>query len=531
MDESASSAEREKLTEVKEPPPKEGKTAAEARILVDDDLCNSNPTFSASANHSQIPYKLTWKDSIKQILACCMIHAVVIQAGINMSFSAILLPQLASDDSKIEINISEASWIASLVTISLPFGSIFVGPLMDRFGRKKIAIATTVPFVLSWLLHYGAYNVWYIYVARVIAGFSSGLSTVCLVYVSEMCHANLRAMLLSLNSVFVSFGILITCALGSYLHWKTVSLIYTVLISATFIGLWFIPESPHWLLSFKCDNLAAAKTLKWLYSDDQFFEREFKRLTQRPDTVSSRSSSNDRAPLLKLRTGFSVYKEPTVYKPVIILCILFLLQQLSGAYVIIFYAVDVFKEIGGHFKGGIDEYTCLVLLGAIRFIMSVISAVISSKVGRRTLLCLSALGMCLCSLVAGLYMYLKEVPQELEKLHISNENDDNITLICVLGYVCFSALGVLVIPWTLIGELLPVRVKGKLGGVIVALAYVFMFVLVKLFPYILKAFRIEFIFFVISIVNLACICFVFFCLPETLGKTFKDIENYFIKRD
>lgn len=243
-------------------------------------------------------------------------------------------------------------------------------------------------------------------------------------------------------------------------------------------------------------------------------------------------NSDENSRLLKIKEDFDLYKQPTVYKPVVILFVLFLFQQLSGGYVIIFYAVDLFREIGGQFQEEIDEYVALVLLGTIRFVMSIISALISKKVGRRFLLCVSGLGMFFTSLVAGFYMYVTIVPQdELKKLNIVKDNqEDNITLICVLGYVCFGSLGYLVIPWTLIGELLPVRVRGKLGGMIIGIAYLMMFVVVKIFPFLLNAVKLQCIFYVISIVNLCGVCFVVVFVPETLGRSFRQIEKYFINK-
>lgn len=143
---------------------------------------------------------------------------------------------------------------------------------------------------------------------------------------------------------------------------------------------------------------------------------------------------------------------------------------------------------------------------------------------------ISGLGMSFTSLVAGLYMYLIAEKEELAKRHIvKDQEEDNVTLICILGYVCFSAIGFLVIPWTLIGELLPLRVRGVLSGVLVAIAYIIMFAIVKVFPFLLASLNIQIIFFGMGVVNLLAVCFVFFFLPETFGKTFAEIEKYFQK--
>lgn len=265
-------------------------------------------------------------------------------------------------------------------------------------------------------------------------------------------------------------------------------------------------------------------------------EKQYQKLIETKNKQSTSAATDDDQPheksfLLKVQHSVNMYSEAVVYKPLIILFLIFLFQQLSGAYAIIFYAVDLFREIGGQFEKGINEYIALVLLGSIRFVIAIVSAFTSKYIGRRTLLMVSGTGMCLCSLIAGIYMYLTVIPpDELAKLNITKvKEDDNIPLFCVLGYVCFSSLGYLVIPWTLVGELLPVKVKGKLSGVLIAAAYILMFGVVKVFPFVLESIKIQCLFYILSVINLCGVCFVFFFLPETLGKSFAEIERYFKK--
>lgn len=66
--------------------------------------------------------------------------------------------------------------------------------------------------------------------------------------------------------------------------------------------------------------------------------------------------------------------QPKVYKPCSVLIILFFFQQISGPYVLIFYAIDLFVKIGKNFGDHINEYGAMLLLGILRFVMSIVCA-------------------------------------------------------------------------------------------------------------------------------------------------------------
>ncbi|KAK9884195.1 hypothetical protein WA026_005149 [Henosepilachna vigintioctopunctata] len=471
---------------------------------------------------------ISLKNCRRQILASCVAFCIVIQVGANMSYSAILLPQL-SDENQFNITRSQASWIASLVAIALPIGSLIFGLLMDALGRRLFTVFTAMLYVISWLFQIFATKLWHIYLARVVAGFTGGLATVAIVYVSEVSHPTFRQAFLSLNSVFVSFGILLCYFFGTLIKWKSTAILMCIAAGLNGVAMLFMPESPFWYIIFKDDYEGAQKSFRWIYQDTEIYRSQYQHLllikAKKRNHTKLKSSVWD-----NIRSSISIYTEKAVYKPTIILLFIFIAQQITGGYVIIFYATDIFRKLDVRNPNqGMSEFAALVLLGVIRFVSSLVSVLISKHLGRRTIMIISGVGMTFCSFCAGLYIYFTSLPnEEISALNITtSDRTYNIAFIFLIGYVAFGSLGFLVIPWTLIGELLPVKVRGVLGGALVSFAYIMMFLSLKVFPSILDTVDIHCIFYAVSILNFISVMFVFFFLPETLGKNFSEIEKYF----
>lgn len=103
--------------------------------------------------------------------------------------------------------------------------------------------------------------------------FILGLTTVSLIYVSEISHPKLRPMLLGLNSVFVSFGILLTSLLGQFFDWHTMAAIFIGGTIFTCLMMLSIPESPYWLATFQKDrNDDIESSLQWIYKSSKVFK-------------------------------------------------------------------------------------------------------------------------------------------------------------------------------------------------------------------------------------------------------------------
>lgn len=74
------------------------------------------------------------------------------------------------------------------------------------------------------------------------------------------------------------------------------------------------------------------------------------------------------------KTFLQLSKQPQNYKPLVILLFMFLFQQLSGCYVLVFYTINIFRNISTDFSERVNENMALILLGTLRLIMSVVAS-------------------------------------------------------------------------------------------------------------------------------------------------------------
>lgn len=249
--------------------------------------------------------------------------------------------------------------------------------------------------------------------------------------------------------------------------------------------------------------------------------------------LSSQTDSEDSTWIENLR-------KPQVFKPLTILFFLFLLQQVSGGYILIFYTLNIFRNLGTEFLNSVDERLALVLVGSIRLVMAMIAAALAQKCNRKALLYVSTIGMGIFAFVAAHQMLHIE---DSHSLFVKRDDNGDIkpneptssannylTLICILGYMLFASLGILIIPWTLISELFPIKFKAKCGGLCVGASYILMSIVLKFFPYALEVFSISVIFTTFGSMSFLCGIFIYFYLPETHRKTFAEIELYFTGR-
>jgi sugar phosphate permease len=92
------------------------------------------------------------------------------------------------------------------------------------------------------------------------------------------------------------------------------------------------------------------------------------------------------------------------------------------------------------------------------------------------------------------------------------------------------SLGFLVVPWVMIGELYPQKVRGVIGGLTTCCAHTFVFIVVKTYPFLAHALYQHGAFMLYGCISIVGSIFFYLCLPETKGKSLQEIEDYFSGR-
>lgn len=440
----------------------------------------------------------------RQLLASIGPILIIISNGIVCGYSAILLPQLDSPTSPIQINKNEQSWIASMAPLPMALGCSLVGWEMDRFGRKISLILNSVVLILGWIIIYFSTSVVYLLIGRAITGFCiGGTSPVASCYMAEVTSPKYRGLFLSCFGSGIAFGLFLPHLFGTFWSWNTTSLLVTICPIVCIILMPFIPESHVWYLN-KNDIVNAKKAFHWFRGSQS--EEELEAILDTQSKCIKRS----------FRDSYKDYLKPTFYKPLMILNLLFMTVQFSGNNAVIFYSVSIMQET----VKSLDKYAAMLIVDVIRVIISLIASGFIQKYKVRPLIMISGFGSALSLFTLSIC------------IHAANIYPENIVIVslplfALLMYIVFVSFGLTSLPWALCGELFPAETKGIGGAVGACVNFLSFFVVVKTSLDMFEHLGSIWTFATYGSFSLIGTTIAFFVLPETKGRTLNDIEKYF----
>uniref|UniRef100_A0A6M2DV67 Putative permease of the major facilitator superfamily protein n=1 Tax=Xenopsylla cheopis TaxID=163159 RepID=A0A6M2DV67_XENCH len=364
-------------------------------------------------------------------------------------------------------------------------------------------LATAPPFAFAWLLIACATNVWYVLSGRALSGLCVGIASLSFpVYLGETLQPEVRGTLGLLPTALGNIGILFVFSTGMYLDWRTLAYLGAALPVPYFLLSLLIPETPHWLVGHNNES-GAKKSLQWLRGGNESdVAAELKNIvsTSESETVSK-------------NTSMLALFERNNFKPLLISLGLMLFQQFSGINAVIFYTVMIFKDAGS----SIDENLCTIIVGLVNFGATFLATILIDRLGRKVLLYISGCAMAVTLMTLGGFFYVKNNGTDVSTIGW-------LPLASFVIFVVGFSLGFGPVPWLMMGEILPRKVRGTAASVATAFNWLCTFLVTKTFTDMIAVMGTYGAFWLFGTVCIIALIFVFLFVPETRGSSLEDIE-------
>merc|ERR1711953_699577 len=277
-------------------------------------------------------------------------------------------------------------------------------------------------------------------------GFSTTVSTI---YIMEVATPNMRGSLAVIPAIAGTLGLLATQILGAYLNWQWLSIVCASLNVPFLIFLFFIPESPVYLIHTEQIE-TAHRVLRILRGPHWDITKE----------------------LTDIKVASRDFLSSTVLQPFLLALTLMFFFQFSGINVILQYTVDIFQSA----DSSVEEFQATIFVGISLLISNVITLIVANKMPRRLMLILSSFGISGALIGMGVYFHFKSLELEACGTGISAENCEDIythsirwlPLLLLMIYIFFFNLGYGAMIWITVVEILPLHVRSVATSLSVA---------------------------------------------------------------
>ena len=424
-----------------------------------------------------------------------------------------------------QLDTIESGWYVGCALIGSIVGVLCAGVLSDKLGRKRTMILSAVLFSTSAIGCAICTNFNQLVIYRIIGGMGIGVvSIVSPLYISELSVAEYRGRLVSLYQLAVTIGFL-----GAYLvnfqllnyslenagtdgsglmHlilidevWRGMLGMETLPALLFFLIIFFIPESPRWLVLRGRDE-RATDVLKRIYTSMKEV------VAQLGETKASLSSQE--------KSEWAMLMQPGIRKAVVIGAGIAILGQFMGVNAVLYYGPSIFEQAG---LSGSDSLLYQVMVGLVNTFTTVLALLIIDKVGRKKLVYYGVSGMIVSLLMIALY-FSYGAEMGLSSLFL---------LTFFLFYVFCCAVSICAVVFVLLSEMYPTKVRGLAMSIAGFALWIGTYLIGQLTPFMLDNLTPAGTFILFAMMCLPYILIMWKQVPETTGKSLEEIEQYWMK--
>ncbi|CBI26145.3 sugar transporter ERD6-like 7 isoform X1 [Vitis vinifera] len=404
----------------------------------------------------------------------------------------------------LNLSLAEYSVFASILAIGAMIGGITSGHISNFIGRKGTMRVAAIFCIIGWLAIGFAEGVLLLDIGRMCTGYGIGVfSYVVPVFIAEIAPKDLRGGFTSSNELMIQVGGSITYLLGTVLTWRMLALVGLIPSLMLILGMFFVPESPRWLVMVgqQREFEASLQRLRGKDADISFEASEIQEYTEKLQQM----------PKIRLLDLF----QKRYLHSVIIGVGLMLFKQFGGISAIGSYA-SATLELAGFSSGKFGT----IVIGLCQIPVTIIAVALMDRCGRRPLLLVSSVGTFLGTFLIGLAFYLKDHELVLKLIPM-------MVLAGVLIYFWSFASGIGSASWVIMSEIFPLNVKGAAGSLAIWANWFGSWTVSYTFNYLIS-WSSSGAFFLYSAVSAAAILFVAKLVPETRRRTLEEIQAHML---
>ena len=417
------------------------------------------------------------------------------------------------------LSASGEGWYVGCALIGSIIGVLCAGSLSDYIGRKITMLISAAFFSISAIgcAVCGSFDA--LVAFRIIGGVGIGIvSIVSPIYISEVSPAKIRGTLVSLYQLAVTAGFLLAylanwaidagidpsaaadAGLWSRMFnaeaWRGMLGSETLPALLFLFIIFFIPESPKWLIIKGKSSEATAVLSRILGSEDEIGA----------EVEATRSSSGED------NGKWSDLLKPGILVAVLAGCAIAILGQFMGVNAVLYYGPKIFSEAGFD-----NPMFSTVLVGLVNFATTVLAVFIIDRVGRKQLIYWGVSGMIICLIAIGIYFAT------------GGALGNGFMLAFFLAYVFCCAISISAIVFVLLSEMYPNSIRGRAMSLAGFMLWVGTYLVGQLTPVLLEWSQAG-TFFIFAVMCVPYMLIMWKVIPETTGKTLEEIEEYWTKR-
>lgn len=340
---------------------------------------------------------------------------------------------------QLHLNAWAQGWVVSAVLLGAVLGATIIGPMSDRFGRKRLLLLAAGIFFFGALGSGLAQDFNLLIASRILLGVAVGAASALIpTYLSELAPAKDRGGVGTLFQLMIMTGIFLAYVSNWLLSgdpvngWRWMLALASVPAAVLFFGGMILPESPRFLV--RMGRITEAQAVLGMTNDSV-------------DKVEAELSDIQLQASEERQGGFQeLFGEMS--RPVLIMAIgLAVFQQVMGCNTVLYFAPSIFTDLGFGVSAALLAH---IGIGIFNVIVTYIAMKIMDKVDRKKMLIWGAWAMGISLAVMSLGMHLKAV----------GPFGSYIAVLGLTVYIAFFSATWGPVMWVMIGESFPLNIRG-----------------------------------------------------------------------